>query len=177
MVAREAQDEIEERVRELARQPVSALAPKPAELLARVPFFENLRPEDLDKVVRCLQPRTVLRDEAVIRQGERGSSLFLIARGVIAVYVSQDGSERRVASLYAGDFFGEMALLTAERRTATVRAVTDCQLYELSKADVDAVCEVCDGVGEALVEAAERRRSALMRRRSSQTLRMPVLDE
>ena len=128
-----------------------------------MPFFEKLDPADLDRVVSRLVPRTVLQHGTVIRQGDRGTSLFLVARGVVAVLVSRDGAERRMASLYAGDFFGEMALLTAGPRTATVRAVTDCQLYELAKRDVDALCDVYPGVKEALVEAYEARRRALER--------------
>ena len=41
---------------------------------------------------------------------------------------------------------GEMALLSDEPRSATVHSVTACQLYELSKQDVDSLCEVCNGV-------------------------------
>jgi CRP-like cAMP-binding protein len=65
---------------------------------------------------------------------------------------------RRVASLHAGDFFGEMALLNAEPRSATVQATTPCQLYELVKNDVDALCKVCTGVRVALTDAALKRR-------------------
>ncbi len=162
-VARDAHQRLQQAQRNLARQPVAALEPDPADLLARVPFFEKLDPADLDRVVSRLVPRTVLQHATVIRQGDRGTSLFLVARGVVAVLVSRDGAERRMASLYAGDFFGEMALLTAGPRTATVRAVTDCQLYELAKRDVDALCDVCPGVKEALVEAYEARRRALER--------------
>ena len=109
--------------------------------------------------MNLLVPRTVLAGETVIRQGERGDSLYLIARGVVAVLIAVDGKpSERVASLHAGEFFGEMALLTAERRNATVRAVTDCQVYELAKREVDALCAFCPGVKEALVEAYESRR-------------------
>ena len=106
-------------------------------------------------------PRTALAGEAVIRRGEAGTSLFLIARGVVAVMVRANGKDKRVASLHAGDFFGEMALLTAERRTATVRAISACQLYELSKTDVDALREHSAGVDEALVSAYQKRKADL----------------
>ena len=73
--------------------------------------------------------------------------------------------EERVASLHAEDFFGEMALLTDEPRNATVTAATDCRLVELSRKDVDALCQVCDGVRQALEQAA-RERAADSRRGS-----------
>ncbi len=175
-VARDVKHELEQTQRRLARQPVTALEPSPADLLARVPFFQDLEQADLDRVVTRLAPRTVFEGEEIIRQGQKGNSLFLVARGVVAVFVVRAGAdegERRMASLYAGDFFGEMALLTAERRTATVRAMSDCQLYELAKSEVDALCLTCAGVKEALVRAYENRRQALERRRSSQILHVP----
>ena len=63
----------------------------------------------------------------------------------------------RVASLHAGGFFGETALLTSRPRNATVRAVTDCQLYELAKTDVDSLCDTCVGVRAALEAEVDRR--------------------
>lgn len=157
-VARDARHSVETSRRNLLRQPVGALEPDPEELLSRVPMFSELAPRDHKRVVEKLIPRTVLSGRNIIKQGEKGTSLFLVARGVVAVLVTQDGGDpHRVASLHAGDFFGEMALLTEERRNATVRAVSDCQLYELSKRDVDAICETSRGVKEAL-QAVYRRR-------------------
>lgn len=157
-VASEARRVLEEAQRRLMQQPVTELTPRPDDLLIRVPFFRNLAPDDFQQVVAKLVSRTVLADEVIIRQGDRGKSLFLIARGVVAVLVERPGQpERRIASLHAGDFFGEMALLSDQPRNATVRAVSSCQLYELSKRDVDALCEVCEGAREALVAAADAR--------------------
>jgi CRP-like cAMP-binding protein len=158
-IARETRAAVKAAQRDLQRHPVAVLQPNPEDLLSRVPFFQNLAPADFERLVDTLVPRTVLAGETILRQGDRGTSLFLIARGVVAVLIAPaGGAPQRVASLHAGDFFGEMALLTAERRTATVRAVTDCHLYELSKPDVDALCDVCAGVREALMEAYRARK-------------------
>jgi CPA1 family monovalent cation:H+ antiporter len=160
-VASEAHETLQNARRLLARRPVSALEPKPEEILARVPFFAALGPDDLHRVAEALVPRPALPGEPIITQGERGSSLFLIARGVVAVLIAPPGGvAARVASLHAGDFFGEGALLSAEPRNATVRAVTGCQLFELSKKDVDQICTSCPGVKHALVTAHEERRRA-----------------
>jgi CPA1 family monovalent cation:H+ antiporter len=164
-VARDARKAVEVEQRRLQRRPVAAREPSPEELLARVPFFQGLSESDFARVVDALVPRTILPDEHIIRQGERGTSLFLISRGVVAVVVALPGEKpKRVAALHAGEFFGEMALLTNDPRTATVQAVTACQLYELSSKDVDGICEHCPGVREALVRAYQERRGG---RRSS----------
>ena len=174
-VAREARHEVERALRRLGRKPLSTVAPDPAELLTKVPFFQDLAPDDFERVTQSLIPRTVLPHENIIVQGKRGTSLFLIARGVVAVLVRVIGSDepRRIASLHAGDFFGEMALLSDEPRSATVKAITACQLYELSKQDVDALCAVCKGVGEALAQAARERAEARFKPRMSDPLAVP----
>jgi len=157
-VAKAVRAGVDRAYRELARQPLSALEARPEELLKRVPMFEKLGEIDFQRLVDTLVPRTVLAGEKVIQQGERGKSLFLIARGVVAVLVARGAqSALRVASLHAGDFFGEMALLTDEPRNATVKAATDCRLFELSRRDVEALCDVCEGVRDALETAARER--------------------
>ncbi|MCZ6916332.1 MAG: cation:proton antiporter [Gemmatimonadetes bacterium] len=163
-VAREARQRVEAAQRDLARRPVAPMKPDPEELLTKVPFFKELALDDFQRVAEVLVPRTVLPGERIIKQGERGTSLFLIARGVVAVLVaSGDRPPRRVASLHAGDFFGEMALLSDDPRNATVEAVTAGQLYELSKSDVDGLCEVCEGVKQALTAAALARKVSTAR--------------
>jgi CPA1 family monovalent cation:H+ antiporter len=157
-IAEDARMAVERAQRELTRRPVAALAGRPAELLQRVPLFENLSPEDFQRFVERLRSITVLAGRTIIREGERGNSLFLIARGVVGVFrAERDGQGDRIATLHAGDFFGETALLTDKPRTASVKAATDCQLYELTKKEVDALCHVCVGAREALEAALSER--------------------
>ena len=172
---REARSRVEVALKRLAEQPVEAIAPKPEELLTKVPFFQSLSEGDFSKVAAQLIPKTVLAGRNIITQGERGTSLFLIARGVVAVLVGfPDGSSRRVASLHAGEFFGEMALLSDEPRNATVQAVTACQLYELNRRSVDELCDTSPTVRLALTDAYEERQN--VDRRSSQAIRSVELE-
>ena len=60
--------------------------------------------------------------------------MFLLLEGEVSVSVADHGTANRLAALKAGDCFGEMSLLTGERRTATVAAVTDCRVVEIDKA-------------------------------------------
>lgn len=66
-----------------------------------------------------------------------------------------------MATLIAGDFFGEMALLHREPRTATCRSVTPAALYELRRRDLNDVIAVCPGLKTALEEADRERRRLL----------------
>jgi CRP-like cAMP-binding protein len=74
------------------------------------------------------------RGEPVIEEGAEGDSMFVLLRGAAQVSVSKNGSLIPVATLNAGDCFGEMSLLTGERRSATVRAQADCYVMEIGKA-------------------------------------------
>jgi CRP-like cAMP-binding protein len=69
--------------------------------------------------------------EVIIRQGDSGDRFYVIDAGTVAVDV--DGVFRR--ELAAGEFFGEVALLTDSPRTATITAKTDVKLFSLSKED------------------------------------------
>ncbi len=100
-------------------------------------------------------------NEIIIRQGQAGDSLFLIARGVVRVAHEEQGVTRDIATLMAGDFFGEMALLHSEPRTATVRAVTPCSLYELRQRDLNASMEAYPVIRRLLEEADRKRKAEL----------------
>jgi len=143
-----------------------------AELLRAVPMFQHLTPADAQAVTEMLHQHTIPSGELIIRQDDPGDSLFLIARGVIRVSRQDEeinmGRERDLASLMAGDFFGEMALLTNEPRAATCRAVTPCALYELRATDFRQLLVALPPV-KAAVERATQKRSEQM-----QTMNRPT---
>ncbi|REJ82043.1 MAG: FHA domain-containing protein [Acidobacteria bacterium] len=74
--------------------------------------------------------RELKAGEVIFRRGDEGREMFLIDRGEVEVVLEADerGEESVVATLGTRDFFGEMALLEGEPRTATVRARTDCRV-------------------------------------------------
>lgn len=162
-VAETVLEEKDEELRELRSTPARSLQVSPEELLRKVPFFRDLPADEVERVVGRLRRRTTPAGEAVVRQGARGSSLYLVARGVVRVVREGAGEDgpRELATLTAGDFFGEMALLHGDERSATCRAATPCALYELRREDVLAVQDACPAMREALVEADRRRRDEL----------------
>lgn len=146
------------RIRQLKNDDVSAaLEVGVEELLRKVPFFEAISEDDFGTVTDHLRPRTVPRGTDIIKQGQEGASMFLIARGIAKVFVREGEEETLVATLYAGDFFGEAALLHAQPRNATARAATPCSLYELKKVDLDKLCSDYPSI-QAAVEAVDHER-------------------
>jgi CRP-like cAMP-binding protein len=73
------------------------------------------------------------RGERMIQEGEPGDSMFVMLRGTAAVSVAKNGTGVRVGAMRQGDCFGEIALLTGEPRSATVRAENDCEVLEIGK--------------------------------------------
>ena len=95
-------------------------------MVAHVPLFARLDAASISDLVGILRARTVHAGTVIIRKGEPGDAMYLIASGTVEV----DASGGKVR-LVEGDFFGEMALLTGERRTATVTAIKSTDLLVL----------------------------------------------
>ncbi len=112
-------------------------ATKPITLLQEVDIFKPFSDEAKLYLSDCIRRHHIEQGDVIVEQGDAGDSLFLIVEGVVGVYVrADDGKSKEVARLGAGNFFGEMALLTGEDRTATVIALVDTYLFELTKADI-----------------------------------------
>ena len=89
--------------------------------------------------------------------------MFLIARGIANVEKSKSDAEGglvSLATLYAGDFFGEAALLHGTPRNATAIAATPCTLYELNRKDLNAVFEVNPEIRRTVEEVDRERLSS-----------------
>ena len=158
-VGEAVQADIRRRLGKLRGQVMTTLQLDPAELLRKVPFFEEIPAAECEHLVKAMQAHTLAAGDVVIRQGEKGDSLFLVARGVLQVYkTGAEGDEVMLGSLMAGDFFGEMALLFHEPRSATLRAITPCTLYELSRRELDAAMGRFPVIRETLERVAEQRR-------------------
>ncbi len=102
-------------------------------LLRAQSLFQGLADEHLQTLVERATFHPYGRGETIIREGAEGASMFVLLRGEAAVSVSVNDTTARVASLHRGDCFGEMSLLTGERRRASVLAVTDCEVLEITK--------------------------------------------
>ena len=95
-------------------------------LLRRVPLFEGLDPEDLQRVATSAEEHLYPTDDVLVREGDLSDSLVVIVEGSVrVVHVDPDGTERLVRRYESGDHIGELAALREAPRAATVIAEGD----------------------------------------------------
>jgi len=127
-------------------------------ILRDEPLFECLSDAQIDSLVKEARLNYFGRGERVIHEGAEGDSMFVLLRGAARVWVSKNGSSIPVATLSAGDCFGEMSLLTGESRTATVQAESDCYVLEIGKPVMAEVVRDSPDCLERLSELLARRK-------------------
>lgn len=112
-------------------------ATKRLTLLQEVDIFQPLTEKAKLYLSKRMRAHRFATGQIIVRQGEAGDSLFIIVEGVVNVQVRlEDNNVIEVARLGAGSFFGEMALLTGQDRTATVIALNETYVFEIIKADI-----------------------------------------
>ena len=103
------------------------------DLLRAQPVFRSLGDEHL----RLLTSKSLVhhygRGEIIIREGTEGASMFVLISGEARVSVLRADQSTQIASLQGGDCFGEMSLLTGEKRSASIQATIDCEVLEITK--------------------------------------------
>jgi CRP-like cAMP-binding protein len=123
----------------------------PVPLLSLFPMREF---ETLLSVLRVVRTRP---DSLILREGEPGTSFFVLARGSVDVRARRDGREQQLAQLQEGSIFGEMALLSAAPRTASVLSHDDCDLLEFDCSELTHATSTLRNLGQTLDTFARER--------------------
>ncbi len=109
------------------------------ESLSRIPFFKSLSSETLAAISAKLHRVHFEHGEVVFEENSLGDSMYLIESGQVKVSANTgpEQQEKFISYLGPGNFFGEMALLLNQRRSATVAVTIDADLWVLRKTDMD----------------------------------------
>jgi hypothetical protein len=105
-----------------------------------IPLFSDLTTSEFIAVALLLVRRVAKVGEVIVREGDPGESMFIVSTGEVRATILRDGRQAPVATMRDGDFFGEMAVLSGEPRTATVTAVKSTELLELSREHLSEIC-------------------------------------
>src|SRR5262249_28534264 len=128
------------------------------QLIAQIDLFAGLERVVLAKLSASFDMVPLDENDAACVQGEDGDSLYIVSSGSLGVFASAgEGEGARVRTLGPGDYFGEMALLTRERRSATVRADAACELLKLDKSRFDELVRKEPTVAVAVAATLARR--------------------
>lgn len=124
------------------------------QLVAAVPLFQRLGPAALIEIVRALRPRVVPAGAVICRKGEIGDRMFFIVEGRVSVATPNP------VELGSGSFFGEMALISGEPRSATVSAATAVSLLSLYAVDFQILSSSSPEIADIIRKTALERRGA-----------------
>ena len=115
--------------------------------------FSPLSPQEIRDLLSCLEMREYAAGETIIREGEPGDAFFIVRGGGLKVVKESEGG-RVLGHLKPGDVFGELALLTAHPRAASVIAKEPSSVFRLDKSDFDRLVSSSSKVKESLVALA-----------------------
>lgn len=105
-----------------------------ADVLSQIPIFASLGNEDRRSLARQIGRQSFRKGTLLFRRGETGDALYIIIRGQIRIFAStRKGNEITLALLGPGEFFGEMALLDRQPRSANAEATEDTELHILQR--------------------------------------------
>jgi CRP-like cAMP-binding protein len=123
------------------------------DLLRRVPLFAALGKRDLERLGGIADELDLGATRTLIKEGTRGREFFVLVEGEAKV----TKNDRRVATMRAGDFFGEIALITDVPRTTTVTADTPVRLLVLTKRDFQRLLREQPQIQRRVLEALAKR--------------------
>lgn len=121
-------------------------------MIARVPLFSGFEATHIADIMQLLRAQSVESGSVITRRGDEAHSMYFIASGEVQI----DLPDQRV-ELGVGHFFGEVAVLRRSRRSATVTALTRCDLLVLEARDLHALMEREPRLAERVNEVMNRR--------------------
>jgi CPA2 family monovalent cation:H+ antiporter-2 len=124
----------------------------PEELVERFPMFSNLTPEQREVVILHFEPREATPGQRIIRAGDKADMAYFISSGEVEVSVAS----RRI-KLGPGAFFGEMALINGQPRSADVTALDYSKLLTLSQGDFREILRRYPDIRDQIVVMASQR--------------------
>jgi CRP/FNR family cyclic AMP-dependent transcriptional regulator len=127
-------------------------------LLKGVPFFELLRTDQLRHLAAALEPVAWPGKEVIFERGEAGDAMYIVVSGKVGISLGETPTfDDFIAELGPGEFFGEMAILDEQPRSASAVSVTGTEAYSLGKDKTRALLLAYPELGTGMLRALSRR--------------------
>lgn len=140
------------------------------ERLKRVPIFDPLSEEEMERLATACKSRVYAPGEAIVRLGGDGNSMFVINRGKVKVQIIDNDLPKVVNELAENDFFGEMSLLTGRPRTASVIAIVETEVLQIRKNSLKPILESNPILVQSITEIIDEREQMLLAAEESQEI-------
>jgi len=149
----------------------------PAERLVKIPMFAALKeiPGALEKVASLVHTQRFKPETYIIREGETGDSMFVLNEGSVRIEkktLSDDAFTVIVLKTDMNIFFGEIALMDNDVRSASVVAATECECFVIHKADFEALAESDPRIGYYVIREIIKSLTARLRRTTQDSVNL-----
>nr|AUN37210.1 cAMP-binding protein [uncultured bacterium] len=134
-----------------------------AKRLQQVSIFAPLDDEEIERLANASTSRVYAPDEAIVRLGQQGNSMFVIIRGSVKIQIPERDYIKTINTLRENDFFGEMSLLTGEPRSATVIAMEEAEVLRIDKNGLKPILESNPTLVQSISELVDERRQLLVK--------------
>ena len=122
-------------------------------IIKRIPIFANLKNKELQEVSKLLHDRVYKPEEYVFKRHAPGEGMFIIHSGIVNIIVGEaSGNSQVLAELSNGDFFGEMALMEDEVRSAAALAKDHSRLLGFFRSDLETLIEINPSLGNKILQ-------------------------
>ena len=147
------------------------------EALGKVELFRGLAARGLERVASICSEETYPANHTLFREGDPGDAVYLIVKGSVVVFTGGDGTrpERVLSELGAGACIGEMAVLDASPRSATVRALERTRTLRVPGEGFKRVMSERPEMSQAIVAELVKRMRGMMAQGSAPTMSNPAI--
>jgi CRP-like cAMP-binding protein len=138
---------------------ISAKAQTADKKLPEIPLFSDLNRKELHEVISHLRARQVPKGNLFCKEGDPGDSIYIIGSGKMGIfkYSRKKQGDVLLAALREGDFFGEFGFFSDQKRHATVKALAESEVLEISRDDFDEIAKAHPRIREILVAFYKKR--------------------
>lgn len=140
-------------------------------ILKRIFLFQNFNEEELKEIAANMRSKIYLPEEIIVKQGDEGGSMYIVKSGKLSVEIeTATGHSRWIKDLSKNDFFGEISLLTGEKRTASIKAKSLSEVFELRAKDLKEILRKNPKIAEELSLIIEQRKKEILKAIEEETL-------